>query len=210
MARERVLIARGEVVVGLDEVGRGSLAGPLAVGAVVLRELHEPPKGLTDSKALSSRQRDELAPRVREWALDSSLGWTSAQEIDEWGLSVALSVAANRAVAGLAVTPSYALIDGPYNFLRLPRDVAMDAQIPEATYATLAHETLVKGDARSAVIAGASVIAKVARDALMRELHVAHPTYGWDENKGYGTAAHRKSIRANGPTLHHRQTWKLA
>lgn len=210
MGHERALIARGEVVVGLDEVGRGSLAGPLAVGAVVLGEVLEAPEGLTDSKALSPRQREVLAPRVREWALDWSLGWASAPEIDAWGLSVALSVAATRAVAGLTVTPSYALIDGPHNFLRLPRDVAMDATIPVASYAALPHETLVKGDARSAVIAGASVIAKVARDALMRELHATHPSYGWDENKGYGTLAHRNSIRTNGPTAHHRQTWKLA
>ena len=129
MGHERALIGRGEVVVGLDEVGRGSLAGPLAVGAVVLGDVREPPRGLTDSKALSPRQREELAPRVREWARDWSLGWASAREIDAWGLRVALSVAATRAVAGLTVAPSFALIDGPVNFLRLPRDIAMGTPV---------------------------------------------------------------------------------
>ncbi len=210
MGHERALLARGQVVVGLDEVGRGSLAGPLAVGAVVVDDEREPPHGLADSKALTPRRREALVPLLCEWARDWSLGWASAREIDEWGIRLALSVAATRALDALMVTPSYALIDGPINFLRPPRDVALGTDVPPTPYAALAHDTLVKGDARSAVIAAASVIAKVARDEVMRELHVLHPSFGWDENKGYGTAAHRASIRAVGPTAQHRRTWKLA
>jgi len=208
MGHERALAERGEIVVGLDEVGRGSLAGPLGVGAVV-SGASSPPPGLTDSKALSARQRERLVAPLHEWARDWSVGWASAQEIDEWGLSLALSVAASRAVAGLTLAPTYALVDGPHNFLRGPRQLALGVDVPVMSYADLAHDALVKGDARCASIAAASVLAKVARDEVMRELHVDFPVYGWDENKGYGTATHRESIRRHGASIQHRRTWKL-
>ncbi len=209
MGYERALIQRGEVVVGLDEVGRGSLAGPLGVGAVV-GGASLPPSGLTDSQALSARQRESLVAPLHEWARDWALGWASAQEIDEWGLSLALGVAASRAIAGLSLAPSYALVDGPHNFLRASRQLPLGVEIPAMAYGELAHDTLVKGDARCASIAAASVLAKVARDGVMRELHVDYPVYGWDENKGYGTAAHRESIRRHGASIQHRRTWNLA
>ena len=209
MCHERALIARGEIVVGLDEVGRGSLAGPLVVGAVTLRALVEPPAGLNDSKALSARQREALVPRLRDWVDSWSLGWVSPAEIDEWGLSLALSVAATRAIDGLSHPPSFALIDGPHNFLRAPRDVAFGVVAPATPYAALAHATLVKGDSASASIAAASVLAKVHRDQFMRELHAKCPWYAWEANKGYGSAAHLAALRERGPSIHHRRSWKL-
>jgi ribonuclease HII len=209
MSHERALIARGEVVVGLDEVGRGSLAGPLVVGAVALRTGDQPPGGLDDSKALSARQREVLAPQLEQWADGWSLGWVSAAEIDAWGLSLALSVAATRALDVLSSRPSFALLDGPYNFLRAPRDVAFGVEAPPTPYAGLAHETIVRGDSHSAAIAAASVLAKVRRDQFMRELHAECPSYGWDANKGYASAAHVAALRELGPSIHHRRTWKL-
>ena len=114
---ERPLLERGEIVVGLDEVGRGALAGPLTVGAVVLSSLREPPEGLNDSKLLSRRRREDLQIPLREWCDDWSLGSVSAREIDEWGIRVAQAVASTRALQGLRVAPTYALVDGPINFL---------------------------------------------------------------------------------------------
>ncbi|MHB8827784.1 MAG: ribonuclease HII [Acidimicrobiales bacterium] len=209
LLNERALISRGDVVVGLDEVGRGSLAGPLVVGAVTLSVVKDPPGGLNDSKALSPRQREALVPELERWCDEWSLGWVSAVEIDEWGLAMALSVAANRALDGLTCRPSFALVDGPYNFLRAPRDVPIGVDAPPSLYADLAHTTIVKGDSTSAVIAAASVVAKVRRDQYMRELHAQCPYYAWESNKGYGSAAHLTALRALGPSNHHRRSWKL-
>lgn len=209
MSHERELIARGEVVVGLDEVGRGSLAGPLVVGAVTLRAMAAPPEGLDDSKALSPRQREALVPQLDGWADEWSLGWVSAGEIDEWGLALALSVAATRALDGLSRAPTFALVDGSHNFLRAPRDVALGVDAPPTTYAGMAHTTIVKGDSVSAATAAASVLAKVRRDQHMRELHAECPQYSWDANKGYGSAAHLAALRTLGPSFHHRRSWKL-
>ena len=209
MSHERVLFARGEVVVGLDEVGRGSLAGPLVVGAVALCADVDPPEGLDDSKALSARQREALAPQLEQWVDAWSLGWVSAEEIDAWGLSLSLSVAASRAIGALAREPSFALVDGAYNFLRPPRDIALGSDVPPTPFAGLACETIVRGDSQSAAIAAASVIAKVRRDRYMRELHAECPSFGWDANKGYGSSAHLAALREHGPSIHHRRTWKL-
>ncbi len=209
LRHERALISRGDVVVGLDEVGRGSLAGPLVVGAVTLSVVKDPPEGLDDSKALSPRQRETLVPELERWCDEWSLGWASAVEIDEWGLAMALSVAATRAINGLARRPSFALVDGSHNFLRAPRDVSFGVDAPPAAYADLAHTTIVRGDSASAVIAAASVIAKVRRDQYMRELHAQCPHYAWESNKGYGSAAHLTALRALGPSVHHRRSWKL-
>lgn len=209
MSHERALIARGEVVVGIDEVGRGSLAGPLVVGAVALGTLADPPEGLDDSKALSPRQREALVPQLEAWVDGWSLGWVTAGEIDAWGLALALSVAASRALDELSPQPSFALVDGTHNFLRAPRDVALGVDAPSTPYAGLAHSTIVRGDAASAVIAAASVLAKVHRDQFMRELHAQCPHYAWDANKGYGSAAHLEALRTFGPSPHHRRSWKL-
>ncbi|HTT59073.1 MAG TPA: ribonuclease HII, partial [Acidimicrobiales bacterium] len=210
LAHERTLVKRGAVVVGLDEVGRGALAGPVTVGAVVITHTNRPPKGLTDSKQLTAGEREALVVPLESWASDWSLGSASSGEIDRWGLRVALAVAATRAMEGLSTAPTHALIDGPFNLLDAP--LRLEDQllgVPELRYATIAHTTLIGGDARSATIAAASVLAKVHRDRAMVGLATEYPVYGWDANKGYGVPHHLAALVDEGPCCHHRMTWKL-
>jgi len=210
LAFERPLIARGEIVVGLDEVGRGALAGPLTVGAVVITEIIEPPSALTDSKLLTANRREGLQEPIKQWASAWSLGSVSSEEIDEWGLRLALAVAATRAMQGLDVMPTYALIDGSFNLLDAPADVKFgSAPPPELVYSKIPHTTIVKGDQKSATIAGASVLAKVARDAFMTHLSDEFPAYGWAGNKGYGAAGHLNALSEFGATAYHRRSWNL-
>lgn len=207
---ERPLLERGEVVVGIDEVGRGALAGPLTVGAVVLTGLDSPPVGLNDSKLLSATSRGDLEGPLTAWAADWSLGSVSAQEIDEWGLRLALAVAATRALQGLRLAPSHALIDGSFNLLRSPMDVGFGAsEPPSLDYSRLACTTIIKGDRASASIAAAAVLAKVQRDRWMVAMHEQYPRYRWSANKGYGAPEHLQAIRDFGTTSQHRRTWKL-
>jgi len=197
-------------VVGIDEVGRGALAGPMTVGAVVLRSAATPPPGLTDSKLLSPARRRALVAPLEAWADDWSLGHVSAVEIDAWGLRLALAVAASRALEGLSTTPTIALIDGSFNLLRAPRDVRLGAEVvPALSYQDLAVTTVVKGDRACASIAAASVLAKVCRDELMVGLSDEFAPYGWRQNKGYGAPEHLDAIRRWGPTVHHRHSWRL-
>ena len=198
------------VVVGVDEVGRGALAGPLVVGAVALTSATPPPPGLTDSKLLRASQREALVAPLQAWAAAYGLGWASAQEIDAWGLRVALAVAATRAIDALGVTVDYALLDGNFNLLDAPNVFTFDGpEIPRLTHATIPHTCLVKGDQRSATIAAASVLAKVARDAYMTDVHDQYPDYGWAGNKGYGAAEHLAALTRVGPTPFHRTSWRL-
>jgi ribonuclease HII len=210
MAYERPLLARGEIVVGIDEVGRGALAGPVTVGAAVLSLDNAPPVGLTDSKALTKEQRESLVTPIESWVADWSLGSASASEIDAWGLRLALAVAATRALAGLRVMPTYALIDGNFNLLDAPVVLTDEAhRPPELRFATLAHTTVIKGDRFSGTVAAASVLAKVHRDRFMARLASDFPVYGWDANKGYGAPQHLSALVEEGPCTHHRQTWHL-
>ncbi|MGC2486238.1 MAG: ribonuclease HII [Acidimicrobiales bacterium] len=210
LAYERALVKRGDVVVGLDEVGRGALAGPLTVGAVVITHASRPPKGLNDSKQLTPDERESLVAPLESWASDWSLGSSSPQEIDRWGLRVALAVAATRAMQGLSIAPTHALIDGPFNLLDAPLRLEDDLlEVPELRYATISHTTLIKGDGLSATIAAASVLAKVHRDRAMVGLSGEFPIYGWDANKGYGVPQHLAALVDEGPCCHHRLTWKL-
>jgi len=207
---ERALLGEGHLVVGIDEVGRGALAGPLTVGAVVLRSDAPPPPGLTDSKVLSARQREALVEPIERWCAAWSLGSVSALEIDAWGLRLALAVAATRAMDGLDLRPTYALLDGSFNLLDAPLRLDDELRgVPTLRYADLAHTTVVHGDGLCASIAAASVLAKVHRDTTMRTLAVQHPGYGWEANKGYGVAAHRAAIEDQGPCGYHRRSWRL-
>jgi len=207
---ERRLLEDGAIVVGIDEVGRGALAGPLTVGAVVLDGSAPPPEGLNDSKLLTGARREALEAPLKDWAADWSLGSASAREIDAWGLRLALAVAATRALDALRIRPTHALIDGPFNLLRAPTDVAFDTAWPPALhYAALRATTIVKGDRTCASIAAASVLAKVARDRVMVELDGQFQAYGWARNKGYGASAHLDALRTWGPNDHHRRSWHL-
>jgi ribonuclease HII len=207
---ERPLIERGEVVVGIDEVGRGALAGPLTVGAVAISQIDLVPIGLTDSKALTPKRREALIRPLQEWCADWSFGSVSAHEIDAWGLRLALAVAANRALAGLLVVPTFALIDGPLNLLAAPNIMSFAGDsAPLLAYATIEQTRIIAGDRFSAVIAAASVMAKVHRDREMKALAIEYPLFGWESNKGYGAPQHLQALRDHGPCGQHRQTWRL-
>ena len=210
LVHERAWLDRGEVIVGIDEVGRGALAGPMVLGAVVLTDTAPPPETLNDSKLLTRLQREALVEPLESWAADWSLGSVSAGEIDAWGLRLALAVAATRALDGLRVRPSVALIDGPFNLLRAPEDIRFGvARAPVLSYRTMAATTFVKGDQHCASIAAASVLAKVHRDRVMVELGRDFADYGWSSNKGYGAKQHMEAIRRLGQTDHHRHSWQL-
>jgi ribonuclease HII len=190
---ERQLLEKYEVVVGIDEVGRGALAGPVAVGAFVLSGamLEGQPKGLRDSKLISEPKRAGIAAEVSSWG-QGAVGFSSVELIESRGISHALEAAAARAVATLELTAAVILLDGSHNWL---------------TGAPWPVITKTKADRDCGSVAAASVLAKVARDEVMRELAQSHSEFGWDTNKGYSSAAHIAAIRATGPSEHHRRSW---
>ena len=176
-------------ICGVDEAGRGPLAGPVCAAAVILPRGLEIP-GLTDSKKLSDKKRRELAPIIKEQAIAYGIGFASETEIDEINILQATFLAMERALAQLPVTPDLALIDG---------NREKDFGIPV--------KTVVKGDSLSASIAAASVLAKVTRDDIMMELAEKYPEYGFDIHKGYGTKAHYAALRAHGACPIHRSSF---
>ena len=176
-------------IAGVDEVGRGPLAGPVTAAAVILDPARIP-AGLNDSKVLTAARRTALAAELAEVAL-VCVAHASVEEIDALNILRASHLAMCRAVAGLASVPDHVLIDGNL----IPRDLACPA------------EAIVKGDARCLSIAAASIMAKVARDAIMVDLAQQFPVYGWDRNAGYPTAAHLKVLKSHGATPHHRRSF---
>ncbi len=177
------------LVAGVDEAGRGPLAGPVVAAAVILDELH-PIKGLADSKQLSARRRERLFDEIRAKALCCSIAQASAQEIDALNILGATLLAMQRAVQGLRLRPHKVLVDGN----RLPA-LAMPAA------------AIVKGDALVAAISAASILAKVQRDAICAQMHEQHPQYGFAAHKGYPTAAHLDALRAHGACPQHRRSF---
>lgn len=178
-----------QVICGVDEAGRGPLAGPVCAAAVILPEGLELP-GLTDSKKLTDKKRRELFPLIQEQAVAYGIGMASQQEIDEINILQATFLAMKRALAQLTVQPDLALIDG---------NRETDFGLPV--------KTVVKGDSLSANIAAASILAKVTRDNLMLEMAKTYPQYGFDVHKGYGTKAHYAALREFGPCEIHRMTF---
>ena len=188
---ETAAIARGlPVVVGVDEVGRGPLAGPVTAAAVRL-DLARIPDGLNDSKALSPARRDALFTAIMDSA-EVSIAHASVEEIDSLNILRASHLAMERAVSGLLTFPDHALIDGNM----IPKGLRCSA------------EAVVKGDARSLSIAAASIVAKVTRDRIMVDLAQQYPGYGWNVNAGYPTPAHLQALLDFGITPHHRRTFK--
>ena len=184
----------GSDVAGVDEVGRGSLFGPVFAAAVVLDSSAADrllKAGLTDSKKLSAKRRAALVPLIQSLCVASGLGQASAREIDDCGIRGATERAMLRALQRLPQTPGLVLVDG-----NLPLRLWLGPQ-----------RSLIAGDSRSAAIAAASVLAKEARDALIRRLAARFPGYGLERHAGYGTAQHRQSLMASGPTPLHRQTF---
>jgi len=184
-------------IAGLDEVGRGALAGPVAVGAVILPNkqtlLSRSLAGVRDSKQMTPLERQTLAPCIKEVALTWSVAFASADEIDSLGIVHATRLAALRALNGLSLSPQYLLTD-----FRL--------ELPQLD---LSQTSLVKGDTLSLSIAAASVLAKTARDELMRELDARYQGYGFGKHKGYGTQAHRSAMRRLGVSPIHRKTFQV-
>ena len=192
---ERAVWAQGvRFVAGVDEVGRGPLAGPVCVGAVVFAPGAEPIPGLDDSKKLDKAKREALAPLILERALAVAVAFAPPQEIDRLNIRAATLLAMGRALAGLSARPEFALIDG--------RDVPPGLAHPA--------RAVVRGDATSASIAAAAVVAKVARDRLMARLDGPFPGYGFSAHAGYGTLAHRRALTALGPCPAHRLSFRSA
>ena len=177
------------LMAGVDEAGRGPLAGPVVAAAVILDDLH-PIAGLNDSKKLSAKRREQLFDEIKAKALCFSIAQASVQEIDEINILQATMLAMKRAVEGLRLKPVKVLVDGN----RLP---AIDIRA----------EAIVQGDALVPAISAASILAKVHRDRLCEQMHADYPQYGFDQHKGYGTAVHLAALQAHGPAECHRLTF---
>jgi len=177
------------LMAGVDEAGRGPLAGPVVAAAVILDDL-QPIAGLNDSKKLSAKRRERLFDEIRARALCFSIAEATVQEIDQFNILQATMLAMKRAVEGLRLKPQMVLVDGN----RLP------------TLDILA-EAIVQGDALVPAISAASILAKVHRDRLCEEMHGRYPVYGFDQHKGYGTAQHLAALQVHGPADCHRMTF---
>lgn len=177
------------LVAGVDEAGRGPLAGPVVAAAVILDD-HKPIKGLADSKKLTALRREKLFDEIRAKALCCSVALATVEEIDRLNILQATMLAMQRAVAGLRLKPVKVLVDGN----RLP---PLD----------MLAEAIVQGDAKVQAISAASILAKVTRDRLLDELHQRHPQYGFNQHKGYGTAQHMDALRQHGPLPEHRRSF---
>ncbi len=197
LKRERAAWAGEQLLVGVDEAGRGPLAGPVVAAAVVFPPGVSAVRGLRDSKILPPRVRARLAERIRLRALAFGIGAASSREIDRLNIRVATALAMRRAIDHLfrrgfspALRPCCILIDG------LP--------LPEIGYP---HDALVDGDALCHSVSAAAILAKTVRDLLMHRLAPRYPEYGWETNVGYGTPEHQEGLRLHGPTRHHRYTF---
>jgi ribonuclease HII len=177
------------LMAGVDEAGRGPLAGPVVAAAVILDDLH-PIAGLNDSKKLTAKRREKLFDEIKAKALCFSIAEATVQEIDEINILQATLLAMKRAVEGLRLKPVKVLVDGN----RLP---AIDIRA----------EAIVQGDALVPAISAASILAKVHRDRLCDQMHAQYPQYGFDQHKGYGTAVHLAALQAHGPAECHRLTF---
>jgi ribonuclease HII len=189
---EKRLWSKGhQVVVGIDEVGRGAWAGPLMVGAAVLPRDRRV-NGVRDSKLLTEADRERLFDRIAQWCDAWSVGAASQEECDRLGMSAAQKLAARRAVEGLGVVPDVAVTDGKWDFVSPAVDVV---------------ELAVKADRRCLSVAAASILAKVTRDRLMRAEAEHFPYWSFDTNKGYPCPVHKAALQAVGPSAIHRRTW---
>jgi ribonuclease HII len=182
-------------VAGIDEAGRGALAGPVAAAAVILPpkiNIVEVLKGVRDSKQMTPNERQSARKLILQYAVSWGVGYAAAEEIDQVGIVPATRLAAWRALESLSLPPAHLLLD----YLFLP-----DVSLPQTA--------LIKGDCRSLSIAAASILAKTSRDALLRELDLTYPGYGFAAHKGYGTQAHRDALQRLGPCPAHRLTYEL-
>lgn len=231
---ERAMLRAGaHRVCGMDEVGRGALAGPVAVGVVVVdSSTSTAPRGLRDSKLLRPALRESLVPRLRSWCFESAVGYSDAAEIDEFGLITALGLAGLRALNQVGPV-DHIILDGNHNWLAPAHRLSGQSQewlgqsheasripssrpIPPGLVSSQSCKptpvpvtTIIGGDRSCSSVAAASVLAKVDRDALLIDLDGVFPGYGWDANKGYATPQHTQAIRERGPCEQHRRSWNL-
>lgn len=217
------------MVAGMDEVGRGALAGPVSVGVVAVRaDTATAPRGLHDSKLLTPAQRERLEPRIMRWAPAWAVGHAGNDEIDAWGILAALRLAGLRALRAVAQTVAqshhqdhvdhvdhadhvhHVVLDGSYDWLtRPPLPARALTGDPQAERVRPTVQLVVRADQRCAAVAAASVLAKVARDRLMVSHGQADPRYGWAGNKGYAAPEHAAALRRHGPCELHRRSWNL-
>jgi ribonuclease HII len=180
----------GPLIAGVDEVGRGPLAGPVVACAVVMPPERRAMPGINDSKQLSAKKRESLVGKIRANAMGIGIGAASVREIDRFNILQASVLAMRRALRRLPITPNHVVVDG-----RALRTLE------------IAHTAVIHGDARCYSIACASIVAKITRDRVMRALASRHPAYRWEENVGYATAFHLKGIAEHGITPHHRRSF---
>jgi ribonuclease HII len=191
---ELELLSQYDRVIGIDEVGRGAIAGPVAVGAAVFTKdiSLNIPAGLRDSKLIAEQKRYVVATLTKDW-VSHSVGMQSAAEIEQFGISRALQKAAVLAIEPLVSGSTVLLLDGSHNFL--------------AGVVNLPVVTRTKADRDCAIVSAAALCAKVERDDLMRSLHTDYPFYDWDSNKGYASESHIAALRSMGPSKEHRISW---
>lgn len=203
LTREEAAWSRHVLLIGVDEVGRGPLAGPVVAAAVAFPPGVDPIPGVRDSKTLTARQRADLAPRLRGVALALGVAAASVREIDRFNIRRATALAMRRALA--RAIAQHGLGNGAAAGPGTGYQILLDGlPMPECGFS---HEALVDGDALCYSIAAAGIIAKEVRDRLMRRLALRYPSYGWESNAGYGTAQHCEAITLHGPTPHHRQSF---
>jgi len=200
---ERQLLRKhGGLLLAVDEVGRGSCAGPVSCGVVVIDQDTPPLRGVRDSKLMSAGKRESAVEQIENWALGSAVGHASASEVDALGLTGALRLAASRATIEVGFSLSVVLLDGNVDWFS-PLGSCSGLQGTPPVY------TKVKADLSCTAVAAASIIAKVTRDRIMASYAEKHTNYGWEVNKGYTTPAHIAAIREYGLTSEHRRSWKL-
>jgi ribonuclease HII len=194
MTQSRFVFGDARPLAGVDEAGRGPLAGPVVAGAVILNP-DEPIAGLADSKILSASRRSELADEILRRSLAWSVAWADPAEIDRLNILQATLLAMRRAILGLRIRPGYVVVDGN----RLPDLRFFERQLD--------GDAVVGGDARIPAISAASIIAKVRRDEIMRAMDTLYPEYGFSRHKGYATADHRDRLGTYGPCPEHRRSF---
>jgi ribonuclease HII len=208
---ERSLQREGyRVLVGMDEVGRGALAGPVTVGVVAIDEsCRSAPQGVRDSKLLTSAARVRMVPRIRRWCLGWGVGHAWPEEIDTIGIMAALRLAGQRALDQLALRPDLVILDGNHDWLTDPAREGLLGLVDAEMAPPPPVRTLIKADLSCSSVAAASVLAKVTRDTLMVARAPEHPAYGWEENKGYAAPEHLAALREHGPCTYHRRSWNI-
>jgi ribonuclease HII len=230
LSKERALRAKGHSCIGgMDEVGRGAWAGPVTVGVAVVppkATKRTQPRWLRDSKQLSEARRESIFETVGAWCVDWAVGHASPEECDRWGMTVALRLAGQRALAGLSCPPDALLIDGPLNLVSSPEPASAQSDSGQSNGATSnggqsagapsngapfrgSVHPVIDGDARCASVAAASVLAKVVRDRLMREESEHFPPFAFEQNKGYPSPAHQMALRGYGLSSIHRRSWSF-